>query len=82
MELRMAFYAGITRRGVLTVSTETAQRWREALPLAIEEEYARLDNGELPRRLTVDVVLGTRGPPTGEEAKGAAAASERPPGSG
>lgn len=54
----MAFYAGISRHGKVVVSRALAQQWRAALPAAIEREYARISSGELPRRLTLSVVLG------------------------
>ena len=67
IELRMAFYAGIVRHNRLTISHAVAQRWRAALPRAIEQEYARIDSGELPRRLTVKVVLGAEEEGNGDD---------------
>lgn len=57
IELRMAFYAGIVKHQRLTISVALVQKWRDALPRAIEEEYARINSGELPRCLSVKVVL-------------------------
>ena len=57
IELRMAFYAGIVKHQQLTISVALAQKWRDALPRAIEEEYVRINSGELPRCLSVKVVL-------------------------
>jgi hypothetical protein len=81
VEQRMAFYAGIIKRGKITIPADLAQRWRNALPRAIEEEYRRLDRGELPRSLTTAVVLGDglEGPER-TEAASEAAPSERTPG--
>lgn len=57
LEQRAAFYSGVVRRGQLLVSEEVCQKWREALPKAIEQEYERLDSGELPRLLTPQLLL-------------------------
>ncbi len=32
--------------------------WQNKLPLWIQEEYARLDRGELPTKATIEAVLG------------------------
>jgi hypothetical protein len=76
IELRMAFYAGVIKHGKLTVSPEAARSWRATLPRAIEEEYERIDRGELPRRLTVSVVLRSNHDPGAVQTT----ASERPAG--
>jgi hypothetical protein len=61
MEQRMAWYAGIYKKGSFLVTRETALEWRQGLSKAMEKEYLRMSQGNLPRRLTPFVVLG-RGP--------------------
>lgn len=73
VEKRLAFYAGIIKHGHLQIPVEVAQRWRSALPGAIELEYTRISLGELPRLLTVATVLGDGG------SEGQTGASERVP---
>ena len=84
VEKRMAFYAGIVKHGKLQVSHDLAQRWRRALPSAIELEYERIDRAELPRTLTVALVVGDGGAAAAAPGAsgGEAGSSERAPGSG
>ena len=57
VERRMAFYAGITRGRQLCVPQQKAAEWRKALPRAIEIEHQRIEQGHLPRVLSLRVVL-------------------------
>lgn len=83
VEKRLAFYAGILKHRKLQVPPDVAQRWRSALPGAIELEYERIDRGELPRALTTAVVLGDDGSaPTTPPLHHQPTAPEWAPGSG
>lgn len=75
IEQRMAFYGGICRHGKIVVPIALAQQWRAALPSAIEREYRRIASGELPRRLTLEVVLSEDSGANGENTT---SAPERP----
>jgi hypothetical protein len=58
-EQRQAFYSKIynpvTRK--FTISLEDVKEWRRLLPMAVENEYDRLDAGQLPRMLTMKTVV-------------------------
>ena len=56
VEKRMAFHGGILRGGKILCTQEELVAWRERLPQFIDAEYRRLDNGELPRRPTIQEV--------------------------
>ena len=53
---RMAWSAGVWRRGRFTVSLSEAQEYCRLLPAAIEAEYDSMAAGVLPSRLTLDRV--------------------------
>ena len=53
VEQRMAFYAGILKKGQLTLNQEDAEEWRRDLPAAIRAQHLLLDNGELPVAMTL-----------------------------
>ena len=48
VEQRMAFYAGILKKGQLMLSEEEAAEWRRDLPAAIRGQHLLIDRGELP----------------------------------
>ena len=56
VEQRMAWHGGVLRRGKILCTAEELAAWRERLPQFIDAEYRRLDNGELPRRPTIQEV--------------------------
>ena len=58
MAQRMAFYAGIwdVKKKKFTIPLEKAIEYGKNIPVAMELEYIRLDNGHIPRKLTTEVV--------------------------
>ncbi len=58
MTQRMAFYAGIwnPKTKKFTISLDDAIEYGKKLPIAIELEYIRIENGNLPRKLTLKIV--------------------------
>ena len=62
-ERRLAFYAKIydRRTGRFKIGTEDLKLWKRLLPAAVELECLRIDEGLLPRTMTLATVSSLTG---------------------
>jgi hypothetical protein len=56
MAQRMAFYAGVYKRGRFTIPLHEAREYGRQLPAAIGREHLHIEGGAMPRLLTPEVV--------------------------
>ena len=47
------FNSRLAKGGRVSMTKEQLARWREGLPRALKEERSRLDEGELPARMSI-----------------------------